>query len=473
MGATPAGKFSCDGCGKSYTWKSELAGRRVKCKCGQVMTVPKEDPAAAMYEAPPEGFDDLYALAEEKVVQEAPAYFKAPPVGAPAGGGGGGGARGGGRPVPVGAAAGGPVAGGGGGNKALLGYASMGSKRGAGGQVAARGDNVFWSPVWDLYVPAGLILLGMFLSFFEIRVVLGLKSFPVAIGAVGVLSIVNVVFGFAGILIATKLLDLGLGPIPVAVLKTAAAAILPAAAASLINNLLPFGGFLLAWFISFGLSLAIFMKLMDLDYFETMICTVIIWLVRTWVGYAILGMIFHSMSSGGGGGTLLAAAGGTQAVAAAAEDQQAQPEEKVEPGARYDRHARMLMSARRKPDAKAWVADPNHALASRKHDESVKIVDDLTKLGAQFMVVPDPVPGKGADKDKETGNYLVFFLPTEKDARQKIFEYYPTLGKVYGLKNVKDEGQQYMSIHFARSFFDDFEDDAGKAAPGGDDEDEN
>jgi hypothetical protein len=335
---------------------------------------------------------------------------------------------------------------------------------------------VYWSPVWDLYVPSGLILLGMFLSFFEIRVVLGLKSFPIAIGAVGVLTIVNVVFGFAGILIATKLLDLGLGPIPVAVLKTAAAAILPAAAASLLNNVLPFGGFLLAWFVSFGLSLLIFMKLMDLDYFETMICTVIIWLVRTWVGYAVLGMIFHGMSSGGGGaggsgGTLMAAAGGTQAVAAAAADQ-SEPEEKVDPAARYDDHARMLMSARRKPDAKAWVGDPNHAFANRKHDESVRIVDDLIKLGGQFMVVPDPVEGKGADKGKETGHYLVFFLPGEKEARQKIFDYYPTLGKVYGLKNVKDEGQQYMSIQFARSFFDDVDEGAGPAAPGGDDDDD-
>jgi len=32
-------RFSCDGCNRSYTWKAELAGKRVKCKCGQVMTV--------------------------------------------------------------------------------------------------------------------------------------------------------------------------------------------------------------------------------------------------------------------------------------------------------------------------------------------------------------------------------------------------------------------------------------------------
>src|SRR4051812_2589694 len=57
-----AGQFTCEGCSKTYTWKPELAGRRVKCKCAHVMTAPAEDPALA--EAPPEGFEDLYALAE-------------------------------------------------------------------------------------------------------------------------------------------------------------------------------------------------------------------------------------------------------------------------------------------------------------------------------------------------------------------------------------------------------------------------
>src|SRR4051794_13791942 len=32
--------FSCDQCGKEYKWKPEFAGRKVKCKCGFVMTAP-------------------------------------------------------------------------------------------------------------------------------------------------------------------------------------------------------------------------------------------------------------------------------------------------------------------------------------------------------------------------------------------------------------------------------------------------
>ena len=33
-------KFSCPECGKQYPWKPELAGKKGKCKCGAIMSVP-------------------------------------------------------------------------------------------------------------------------------------------------------------------------------------------------------------------------------------------------------------------------------------------------------------------------------------------------------------------------------------------------------------------------------------------------
>jgi ribosomal protein L37AE/L43A len=42
-------KFSCPSCERSYTWKDKLAGKSVKCKCGETFTVP-----AAMAEVEPE-----------------------------------------------------------------------------------------------------------------------------------------------------------------------------------------------------------------------------------------------------------------------------------------------------------------------------------------------------------------------------------------------------------------------------------
>lgn len=63
MSQTGTDQFLCEGCGRSYRWKPELAGKRVKCKCGQVMTAP-ELLAPAMAEVEVE--EDLYALAGDK-----------------------------------------------------------------------------------------------------------------------------------------------------------------------------------------------------------------------------------------------------------------------------------------------------------------------------------------------------------------------------------------------------------------------
>jgi hypothetical protein len=57
-----ASKFSCGSCGKSYAWKPEIAGKRVKCKCGQPLLIPKTDPAGG---AAPGGLDDFAALAAD------------------------------------------------------------------------------------------------------------------------------------------------------------------------------------------------------------------------------------------------------------------------------------------------------------------------------------------------------------------------------------------------------------------------
>jgi DNA-directed RNA polymerase subunit RPC12/RpoP len=39
MIATESPTFSCDECGKTYRWKQELAGRKVRCKCGERLIV--------------------------------------------------------------------------------------------------------------------------------------------------------------------------------------------------------------------------------------------------------------------------------------------------------------------------------------------------------------------------------------------------------------------------------------------------
>src|SRR5688572_31291455 len=74
-----AGQFSCDSCGKTFAWKPQLAGKRVKCKCGAPMTVPASDPGAD-----DAGLDDFAALAHGGET-----YDDAPPPPPPISGRGG------------------------------------------------------------------------------------------------------------------------------------------------------------------------------------------------------------------------------------------------------------------------------------------------------------------------------------------------------------------------------------------------
>ena len=49
----------CGACGKRYQWKPELAGKSARCKCGQMITIPAEPPAAAEPE------EDIFALKDD------------------------------------------------------------------------------------------------------------------------------------------------------------------------------------------------------------------------------------------------------------------------------------------------------------------------------------------------------------------------------------------------------------------------
>jgi hypothetical protein len=85
-------KFSCGGCGRIATWRRELAGKRVRCKCGHVTTVPAEPPEQDIPEEV-----DLYALADDAnraavnlppTIVDPSAFAPAPVAAAPAAAGG-------------------------------------------------------------------------------------------------------------------------------------------------------------------------------------------------------------------------------------------------------------------------------------------------------------------------------------------------------------------------------------------------
>ncbi len=45
MGENKAGRIVCPSCGRSGSYKPELAGRRLKCKCGGIIQVPLQEVA--------------------------------------------------------------------------------------------------------------------------------------------------------------------------------------------------------------------------------------------------------------------------------------------------------------------------------------------------------------------------------------------------------------------------------------------
>src|SRR5258706_11522950 len=74
MGGIMAGgaTFSCDACGKQYPWKPELAGKRAKCKCGAVLSVPAQPQATRAAARTPVAVAAA-APAEESVAYRCPA----------------------------------------------------------------------------------------------------------------------------------------------------------------------------------------------------------------------------------------------------------------------------------------------------------------------------------------------------------------------------------------------------------------
>ena len=60
MSQSTGPKFNCPSCGKEYTWKPQLAGKKGKCKCGSVMLVPAKAPEAKV----PEPEEDIFDMAD-------------------------------------------------------------------------------------------------------------------------------------------------------------------------------------------------------------------------------------------------------------------------------------------------------------------------------------------------------------------------------------------------------------------------
>ena len=459
--------FECGGCQKVYRWKPELAGKKVKCKCGHAMVVPMPVPV----EAPPvPESDDPFAdaLASAAEAEEQGAYALAPEAprcpgckqpmaqGATLCVNCGYNVNTGKKPaVKVEANVGGSApTGGAKGGVGLLPY-----RRPAPSPTRGQANNNLGEPVKDLYIPLGMFLLGVILAFIETRVAWGIRDFIPALITTLIFVVLNIVLVFGAIMIAVKMLDLGLGPVGPAMLKIAAIAVLPGAVAGVFEASFGFGGGWLGRIAGLLLTYVIFMWLMELDGHETRICTAIIWLVRTFgTGLIIFGLVGALGISAQRLTPIIAGGGG------AAQEQEFGPY-----GGRYlsakemDTLATRLLAAPRAMEAGAWLAGapPEKRLfKSAREGTALDNLKYLHDIGAKKITVT--LATVETEGEGEWAQQLVIELPASKEARQGILEWNDHMGNILRYDDVEDKGQKYLVVDYEGKSLSELYDGSGK-----------
>lgn len=308
-------KVACPSCGKGYRWKPDLAGRKVKCKCGEIFRMADASPDASEPPGTTE-LSDGYDLHDSHLGAH-DVKAKAPQASAStATGGGHGKCPSCNQALKPGAvicincgfnlksgtkvttAVGKPVTGdlpdsvaG----KALTGGTSKIAKA-----LEDREDDTP-APLWkDLFLPLGLIVLGIGMTFVK-AMYFGdpdnqLTFVEAAIG-VGIKVAISVPVLFVAMLIAVKVLDVAFGPLGQALFKLVAIALAPDAIGAIIE--VAVGGGLVGWFAGFFISMVAFWillsVLLDLDASEAMYMMMIVWGVQwvaTFLTILVVGSLF-------------------------------------------------------------------------------------------------------------------------------------------------------------------------------------
>ncbi len=256
MSETPTVK--CPGCDRVYRVRSELAGRKVKCKCGQALRMPELPPAS------PFAQEDQYDLAtpddgDEAATSASPAKAKcpncgqgvtpaavicincgfhikagkkikttvqsaatSPPLAAPLRTA---------RPIPDGLNSAAPLGG-------QIAAAALTSSRRAEADADFRQEGEKSARMTDLIVPLILILLGAITL--PVRGYMLAKNPATALLFTAVYTFLQVVitlpFLFLGILLTARIMQTSFGPITTAFLKLLAIALFLAGVVGLIND---------------------------------------------------------------------------------------------------------------------------------------------------------------------------------------------------------------------------------------------
>jgi hypothetical protein len=236
-------QFACEICGRKYKWKSALAGRRVKCACGEEMLCPTTPPADG---------DDLYDFAEPPRPAATPQPVAAKPQAAAS---------------------------------ATLPYQNPRT-------AAEAPDEYFPDKTLDFHLPLALIAAGTLIEVAAalIRGYRAPAGFTPHLTELGLHLIVGTATMLLGVLIAAHFRGVELGKLPTAVMKLAAICIAPGAVVTLLSPaiaVIPFGG-LLALAGQFILYFALLGTLFHLDESDTWYCVCVIFIINVALYFTLM-----------------------------------------------------------------------------------------------------------------------------------------------------------------------------------------
>jgi len=238
--------FQCNGCGKRYRWRPELAGRAVRCSCGAMIVIPQ---SAAEGEEP-------YGIAEPQ-----PAQRPATTAGEDSAG------------MPRAEA---PCRG------RVLAYQGQGA--------FATADDYFPDRIKDLYMPLVMLAISipvLFIAGWREGTGRGIGAAQ-AMTEVGAQLVFGTIVMLGAIFFAAKRRGFKIGRFWAAVLKLSAVSLAPSAVMTLLSLFLrfvPFGD-IINWIVGFCLYFALIGAFFDLDEPDTWYCVAIMFIVNIgiWLG---------------------------------------------------------------------------------------------------------------------------------------------------------------------------------------------
>ena len=458
--------FSCAACGRSFAWKSEYAGKTLKCKCGQPIKAPTAAPvpavatrtAAATKPAATRGVapaatapatpvpkhvpvptpaaapeDDFAKLVSEAEYELATAPPPPPPTRrvttaplAPA-------AASAGRPAPA---------------SPLLAY----------GRAAPRvvvDEGTQRALVTDFYIPIGLIVVGLIAYYFD-AVLMGFKN-PVSAGVFVILNCVaNSIMIMCAMLVAVKVIDLGIGPIGTASLKIVAVALLPAALADIIGYLI--GVRLVGRGIALLIYYLLLLGLFDMDGGDVRIVTAIMWVLLIWVRLLLITVLFSALGSSlpsmpirVAGRSLIAADGMADGTATGSDkvnptyfesvhiNKENGNETPVKPE-EVDQQANDLLTAGKTTEAKLWLDNSHHISRIMQKKAMQMRVDQIYQAGARRVYIADI---ETVGPDDFASQYLIE-LPDDPAARKTTLKMADDMNQA--IKPTADDGRKFIVV---------------------------